>query len=547
MHFHVHAPLLLDMIIPLNETRPHILIFPMNWYNEQETYFMKLLLFQYFSLIVLGIAAISSSSVYLSALQYVCAMFRIIGCLLDNILKDKKNKLKIINDDAIYVRIIRIIQMHNKTIEFIDGLNNKFNTSYLIVMACALCYIGITIVQLLGEYENRSNMVMLILSIFYIIFHLVWGFTFCYMGQHLQNVSEAIFCKAYAIPWYLLPKKSQRLLFFVIARAAKPSYVWIGKTFIASFEFFTALVRSAISYAMILRYLMQIMNDWSDIRETEQFEVLLDYAFLNRKCIFIFILSYNTYISFMFLSSLTPLLLDLTVPLNESRPYTLIIPMNWYTGQERHFLKILIFQLIISMILGLCVISSFSMSILILQHVCAMFHIIGCLLDNILNVKEKNLKAIDDEVICKRIIHIIKIHSKTIQYIDVFNKIFNVIFLVLLTCALCFVGIALISILEIFGEFKNSLRDIGSLSLPIFYIIFHLIWIFVFCHIGQYLQNISETTFYKAYDTPWYLFSKQSQRLLSFLIARSYKPAYVSIGKMFMASHEFFTGVRNEN
>nr|KAF7437735.1 hypothetical protein H0235_000126 [Vespula pensylvanica] len=185
-------PLLLDMIIPLNETRPHILIFPMNWYNEQETYFMKLLLFQYFSLIVLGIAAISSSSVYLTALQYVCAMFRIIGCLLDNILKDKKNKLKIIEDDAIYVRIIRIIQMHNKTIEFIDGLNNKFNTSYLIVMTCALCYIGITIVQLLGEYENRSNMVMLILSIFYIIFHLVWGFTFCYMGQHLQNLRNPL-------------------------------------------------------------------------------------------------------------------------------------------------------------------------------------------------------------------------------------------------------------------------------------------------------------------------------------------------------------------
>ncbi|KAF7411212.1 hypothetical protein HZH66_000108 [Vespula vulgaris] len=170
---------------------------------------------------------------------------------------------------------------------------------------------------------------------------------------------------------------------------------------------------------LILRYLAQIVNDWNNIRQTKQFDVLLDYAFLYRKCVFIFIVSYNMYVSLMFLSSLNPLLLDLTVPLNESRQRILIIPMNWYTGQERHFLKILILELVISLILGLCVISGFSLYILILQHICAMFHIIGCLLDNILDAKEKKLKAIDNEVIYKRIIHVIKIHKRTIQSVSI--------------------------------------------------------------------------------------------------------------------------------
>ncbi|KAL2740976.1 hypothetical protein V1478_001117 [Vespula squamosa] len=39
----------------------------------------------------------------------------------------------------------------------------------------------------------------------------------------------------------------------------------------------------------ILHYLVQIRNDWSNIRQTKQFDVLLDYAFLYKKCIFMFI------------------------------------------------------------------------------------------------------------------------------------------------------------------------------------------------------------------------------------------------------------------
>ncbi|XP_047354364.1 uncharacterized protein LOC124950913 [Vespa velutina] len=308
---------------------------------------------------------------------------------------------------------------------------------------------------------------------------------------------------------------------------------------------FTTISISVVYYCcllqknLILRYLEDIMNDWNNIRKIKQFDVLLDYAFLYRKCIFMFIISYNSYVSLMFLLALKPFLLDLMKPLNETRPRTLIIPMNWYNGQEAHFLKILIFQLVISIILGLGVISGLSLYILFLQHTCAMFHITSSLLDNILDVKEKNIKVIDDRIIYKRIINVIKFHKRSIQCIDLFNNIFNVASFIQMICVICFIGIAVISI---FDEYKSS-SDISSLGLSILYVIFHLIWVFVVFHIGQHLQNISEAAFYKAYETPWYLFSHQSQRLITFMIAQSYKPIYLSIGKMFMASHEHFAWI----
>lgn len=161
-------------------------------------------------------------------------------------------------------------------------------------------------------------------------------------------------------------------------------------------------------YFQLLRFLLEIMNDWSNIKNTKQFVILLDYAFLSRKCIFMFIcketlqklsekvdsfgshkknernfsrcffsVTYNFYMLSMFLLSLKPILLDLVIPLNKTRPYILIIPMSWYTGEEKYFLKILLFQFLICIVVGLCVISSSSVYLIILQHICAMFQVTG--------------------------------------------------------------------------------------------------------------------------------------------------------------------------
>lgn len=127
--------------------------------------------------------------------------------------------------------------------------------------------------------------------------------------------------------------------------------------------------------------------------------------------------------------------------------------------------------------------------------------------------------------------------------------------------------------MEILDENVNT-TNIVSLTLMILFVICHLLWIFVFCTLGQHLQNVSAKIFYKgwkqilfystdeerlfvllkkksiffySYEVPWYLLSKKTQKLLFFIIARADKPNNISIGKMFVATHKFFTAVRNKN
>lgn len=127
--------------------------------------------------------------------------------------------------------------------------------------------------------------------------------------------------------------------------------------------------------------------------------------------------------------------------------------------------------------------------------------------------------------------------------------------------------------MEILDENIN-MSNIGSHTLLILFVICHLLWMFVFCTLGQHLHNVSAAIFYKgweqisfysidedrlfvlikkeeyffySYEVPWYLLSKKTQKLLFFIIARADKPNDICIGKMFTATHEFFTAVRNKN
>ncbi|KAI4475963.1 hypothetical protein M0802_014966 [Mischocyttarus mexicanus] len=116
-----------------------------------------------------------------------------------------------------------------------------------------MCFIVTATIHIVNNFDKKENIADLdYIPILCIIFHLVWIFIFCYIGQHLKNVSEDIFYKANGTSWYFFSKKSKTLLYFVIARASIPTYVSVGNMFIASHEFFSQLVKMSMSYAMVL-------------------------------------------------------------------------------------------------------------------------------------------------------------------------------------------------------------------------------------------------------------------------------------------------------
>ncbi|XP_014613402.1 PREDICTED: putative odorant receptor 92a [Polistes canadensis] len=68
-----------------------------------------------------------------------------------------------------------------------------------------------------------------------------------------------------------------------------------------------------------------------------------------------------------------------------------------------------------------------------------------------------------------------------------------------------------------------------------------IVTIFIIFYMGQTLINHSIAVCDELRQTPFYVLSIKTQKLLQFLIARSIKPCELSIGGLFVASHETFS------
>lgn len=74
IHF---IPNLLDLVAPLNQSRPHHLIILIEYFVDTEEYFYTILLHLTVSAFVLQNILMSTTSIYVAYIQHACGMFEI--------------------------------------------------------------------------------------------------------------------------------------------------------------------------------------------------------------------------------------------------------------------------------------------------------------------------------------------------------------------------------------------------------------------------------------------------------------------------------------
>ncbi|XP_043486246.1 uncharacterized protein LOC122513830 [Polistes fuscatus] len=76
-----------------------------------------------------------------------------------------------------------------------------------------------------------------------------------------------------------------------------------------------------------------------------------------------------------------------------------------------------------------------------------------------------------------------------------------------------------------------------------FYILGSIVTVYVNFYLGQELMNYSNVVYEELCQVPFYVLFNKTQKLLIFMIGRSCKPCVLSIGGMFVSSHETFANV----
>nr|KAF7409035.1 hypothetical protein H0235_013887 [Vespula pensylvanica] len=217
------TPAILDLVAPLNETRPRELPIPAVFFFDHEKYFFYMILIAFFVTTVVGAISMAFYPLILICMKHICGLFQIAGYLFENIINEE-NEGHLNDAEQLYARVVHSVKCHKRAIKSILTLDT-----------------------------TEQNFDEIVTYVFYVFAVMIFVFFTGHIGQLVIDYSADVFNKAYATPWYLLPIKTRKLFYLVMMRSIKPCYISVGCIQFLSYELLMSTLQKSVSYAMVIK------------------------------------------------------------------------------------------------------------------------------------------------------------------------------------------------------------------------------------------------------------------------------------------------------
>ncbi|KYQ49312.1 hypothetical protein ALC60_11622, partial [Trachymyrmex zeteki] len=188
-------PEILDIMSPMNESRPRRRPFNIEFFVDEEQYFYFIRFHICLVLIIVPIVYVASSTLFLTLTQHICGMCELLGH---------------IDFDESYVNPVFQILSISDTERAIRSVG---------IFCVALCYVFIS----------------------------------CYMGQRITDTSSSLCGKIFNSTWYNAVVSEQKALLIIMIRRYQPFILTACKFYVMSLQNFGMILQTAISYCMFIR------------------------------------------------------------------------------------------------------------------------------------------------------------------------------------------------------------------------------------------------------------------------------------------------------
>ncbi|KAG5332520.1 OR22B protein, partial [Acromyrmex heyeri] len=250
-------PRILDIVKPLNESRPLIYVYSVEYRVDKEKYYYPILLHCYATSLITIIILFTIDTTYIMCVLHVCSLFIAISHRLENITikaetKSDNNKKYVGRHCHLlmekhgstgndYHELIMCLKRHQLALEHVQILNSTFTQAMFILLSLNMLNMSVIGIQLIKNLEHINEIIRSIFFICAVFIHLV---CMCIPGQLLIDRSTEVFDKAYGSAWYTFSIKTRRLLRILLYRSFSPCTLTAGKMFILSMTMCSSVITS---------------------------------------------------------------------------------------------------------------------------------------------------------------------------------------------------------------------------------------------------------------------------------------------------------------
>ncbi|XP_071573013.1 uncharacterized protein [Temnothorax nylanderi] len=245
-------PLILDIISPLNESRPYQLFAIMEYFVSQDKYIQVMLLHEFLVCCIGMITIYGTGTTIMTYVTHLCALLKIASYRIENAIE--RNILAIPNPEKKYLlhqKIVHAVVIHQRAAEF-----NEFMTSVFLIPFAILIVVGISSLTcnlyLFFQLITSNNISKAFMIVILILAHLTYLFVANYCGQIVLNNGVDLFKAIYNGLWYAAPLSTQKLLLFIMQRGSVNLNISCFSIFVASLDGFASLTSTAVSYFTVI-------------------------------------------------------------------------------------------------------------------------------------------------------------------------------------------------------------------------------------------------------------------------------------------------------
>ncbi|KAL6262943.1 hypothetical protein P5V15_005731 [Pogonomyrmex californicus] len=252
------TPIFLDIIMPLNESRPKFFAIEVEFRVNKEDYF--LLIYCYITTVTVVGANITMGfdTMHIACTAHACSLFAAVSKQIENIILKVENnnkinenayglirKLDLSSEEIIYQEYIACLKKHQLAIKFVEVLNSSYQgyaLAILILILLLLSLLGLRIIYVLDQFDTLAKFVLIfVASLFTLMIT-------CYSGQRIMDESQNVFYKAYAAEWYKFSPRLKSLLIITLYRSDKSCGLKAGNVIPLSIATYAKVIRMSMSY-----------------------------------------------------------------------------------------------------------------------------------------------------------------------------------------------------------------------------------------------------------------------------------------------------------
>nr|KAF7390502.1 hypothetical protein H0235_017664 [Vespula pensylvanica] len=258
----------------------------------------------------------------------------------------------------------------------------------------------------------------------------------------------------------------------------------------------------------------RIMNDYEQLLDDEELDIVKKYNKESKLYMLLIAIIFNIYHTLIIYPSMLSVILYI-VGLSDNIQFILPIPVN-YISDSRAFYGVLIYELVGLTVLTVIAFITFTTYLMLIQHACNQFSI---LIMKTLQPFKKKQDCIEQDFYYSG-------PQKEYDWIvDIINRY--------------------IKATQLTFQMSVLLENTGEAIGCCIYIVTSVFLIYINFYIGQKLLDHSNATYMELCKVPFYALTIKTQKLFLFIITRSMKSTELSIGGLFVSSHEVFAAMQS--